>query len=327
MFNSRRGSIANHANHPTSYLGRIEGDFGGLIGRGHREFRSIWHRQVMVLFLFLGLMSSPTFALFDEPSATDETSKGFRGVHPPAGEAVLPGVPLDGGAGGRPGPRTVHQAGPRAERASGLAAGRRDARQRRDAPEGGPPARPTPNGPGSARWVRGYLATEASRRAGDPGRVVLRRLNNAEYTYTLRDLTGVDSLEPAREFPVDGAAGEGFTNTGNALVMSPSLVTKYLDAAKEVAGHAVLLPDGFRFSPGTTPRDWTEETLAKIRDFYREFTDPRGRRQGQPPGHRLRHQPGRAPAPGKIPRRDDRRARGLDLGRRRPSRPWLANAG
>jgi hypothetical protein len=126
------------------------------------------------------------------------------------------------------------------------------------------------------RWVGEFLSTEATRRAGDPGRVVLRRLNNAEYTYTLRDLTGLDAIEPAREFPVDGAAGEGFTNTGNALVMSPSLLTKYLDAAKEVAGHAVLLPDGFRFSTGTTARDWTEETLAKIRDFYREFTDPQG---------------------------------------------------
>ena len=54
--------------------------------------------------------------------------------------------------------------------------------------------------------------------------VVLRRLSNTEYTYTLRDLTGVASLEPAREFPIDGAAGEGFTNTGNALVMSPALL-------------------------------------------------------------------------------------------------------
>ena len=44
--------------------------------------------------------------------------------------------------------------------------------------------------------------------AGDPGAVVLRRLSNMEYTYTLRDLTGVQSLDPAREFPVDGAAGE-----------------------------------------------------------------------------------------------------------------------
>jgi len=126
------------------------------------------------------------------------------------------------------------------------------------------------------QWVAGFLTVEAKARAGDPGRVVLRRLSNAEYTYTLRDLTGIDSLDPAREFPGDGAAGEGFTNTGNALVMSPALVTKYLDAAKEVASHAVLLPDAFRFSAHTTPRDWTEETLARIREFYREFSDPRG---------------------------------------------------
>ena len=126
------------------------------------------------------------------------------------------------------------------------------------------------------KWVGDYLALEARARAGDPGRVVLRRLSNAEYTYTLRDLTGVESLDPAREFPADGAAGEGFTNTGSALVMSPALVTKYLDAAKEVASHAVLLPDGFRFSPHTTARDWTDDTLAQIRDFYSQFTDAGG---------------------------------------------------
>jgi hypothetical protein len=125
-------------------------------------------------------------------------------------------------------------------------------------------------------WVRDYLDTEAKAQAGDPGRVVLRRLSNAEYTYTLRDLTGLETLDPAREFPADGAAGEGFTNTGNALVMSPALVTRYLDAAKAVASHAVLLPNGFRFSTGTTSRDWTEETLTKIRAFYREFTDASG---------------------------------------------------
>ncbi len=125
-------------------------------------------------------------------------------------------------------------------------------------------------------WVRGFLTIEARAHAGDPGRVVLRRLSNAEYTYTLRDLTGVESLNPAREFPVDGAAGEGFTNTGGALVMSPALVTKYLDAGKDIAAHAVLLPDGIRFSPSTTPSDWTNERLAQIRNFYRQFTDPTG---------------------------------------------------
>ena len=125
-------------------------------------------------------------------------------------------------------------------------------------------------------WIHDYLSLEAGSQAGDPGPVVLRRLSNAEYTYTLRDLTGVESLDPAREFPIDGAAGEGFTNTGNALVMSPSLVTKYLDAAKEVANHAMLLPDGFRFSPHTTSRDWTDVTIAAIREFYGRYTEAGG---------------------------------------------------
>ena len=124
------------------------------------------------------------------------------------------------------------------------------------------------------QWLHDFLKAEARARAGDPGRVVLRRLNNAEYTYTIRDLTGVDSLDPANEFPADGGAGEGFTNTGQSLVMSPALVTKYFDAAKAVAGHAVLLPDGFRFSAGDTRRAWTDEALARIRGFYGRFTQP-----------------------------------------------------
>lgn len=126
------------------------------------------------------------------------------------------------------------------------------------------------------RWLRDALAELALERAGDPGPVVLRRLTNAEYTYTLRDLTGLSALAPAHEFPVDGAAGEGFTNVGNALVMSPSLLAKYLASGKGVAEHAVLLPDGFRFSPNTTQRDWTEELLGEIRAFYRRFTAAEG---------------------------------------------------
>jgi len=120
-------------------------------------------------------------------------------------------------------------------------------------------------------WTRGFLDAEARARAGDPGRTPLRRLSNAEYDYTVRDLTGVD-LRPTREFPADGAAGEGFTNAGEALAMSPAMMSKYLDAAKRIASHAVLLPDGFRFSPTNTRRDWTDENVARMRAFYRQFT-------------------------------------------------------
>jgi hypothetical protein len=121
-------------------------------------------------------------------------------------------------------------------------------------------------------WMQGTLDDIALANAGDPGPVVLRRLSNHEYTYTLRDLTGVDSLDPAREFPIDGAAGEGFTNVGAALVMSPALLTKYLDAAKEVANHLVLLPDGVRFSASDSSQDWTHETLERIRAIYAKHT-------------------------------------------------------
>jgi hypothetical protein len=125
-------------------------------------------------------------------------------------------------------------------------------------------------------WVRKYLSYEATASAGDPGPIILRRLNNVEFENTIRDLTGVPSLSPAKDFPVDGAAGEGFTNTGAALAMSPALMTKYLDAAKEISQHMVLLPEGVRFSPHTTRSDWTNDILAEIRAFYGERTDASG---------------------------------------------------
>ena len=80
---------------------------------------------------------------------------------------------------------------------------------------------------------------EARRNAGDPGLVLARRLSNAEYNNTIRDLTGAD-LRPAREFPVDPANQAGFDNSGESLAMSPALLTKYLQAAREVANHMVL---------------------------------------------------------------------------------------
>lgn len=143
--------------------------------------------------------------------------------------------------------------------------------------DGEMPPKQSPQMPASlssefTKSVQEMLNRLAMMNAGDPGDVVMRRLSNTEYTYTLQDLTGIPTLEPAREFPVDGAAGEGFTNAGAALVMSPSYLTKYLDAAKDIARHTVLLPSGIRFSPSQSRRDWTNESLAEIRQFYQQFT-------------------------------------------------------
>src|SRR6266542_2197166 len=93
-----------------------------------------------------------------------------------------------------------------------------------------PKEKPQPAAAHRARllgWANAVLDDIALARAGDPGPVVLRRLSNAEYTYTIRDLTGIESLDPVKEFPSDSASGEGFMNVGNSLVMSPSLVIKY----------------------------------------------------------------------------------------------------
>ena len=72
-------------------------------------------------------------------------------------------------------------------------------------------------------WIRDLQNREAQRNAGDPGTVLARRLSNAEFDYTIRDLTGVD-MRPTREFPVDPANEAGFDNSGESLAMSPALL-------------------------------------------------------------------------------------------------------
>jgi hypothetical protein len=82
-------------------------------------------------------------------------------------------------------------------------------------------------------WIAAVRINEIRKHSGDPGPVAARRLSNAEYNYTIRDLTGVD-LRPAREFPVDPANQAGFDNSGESLTISSALISKYLDAARRV---------------------------------------------------------------------------------------------
>jgi Protein of unknown function (DUF1592)/Protein of unknown function (DUF1588)/Protein of unknown function (DUF1587)/Protein of unknown function (DUF1585)/Protein of unknown function (DUF1595)/Planctomycete cytochrome C len=128
---------------------------------------------------------------------------------------------------------------------------------------------------GMIDWIGAVRRLEARRNAGDPGRVPARRLSNAEYDNTIRDLTGVD-LRPTKEFPVDPANEAGFDNSAESLAMSPALVKKYLEAARRVADHVVLKPDGLAFAPhpmlADTDRD--KYCVKAIIDFYkRQKTD------------------------------------------------------
>lgn len=73
----------------------------------------------------------------------------------------------------------------------------------------------------------------------DPGRVVLRRLNRAEYKNTVQDLFGV-TFNPAAGFP-DDDSGYGFDHIASVLTVSPLLFERYLAAAEQVA--AAVVPD------------------------------------------------------------------------------------
>jgi hypothetical protein len=118
-------------------------------------------------------------------------------------------------------------------------------------------------------WIRAVRAEEIRKNAGDPGLVLARRLSNAEYNYTVRDLTGQD-LRPTREFPVDPANPAGFDNSGESLTMSSALLNKYLQAARDVADHMFLTPDGIEFAPNLmlvdTDRD--KYPIQRIVNFY-----------------------------------------------------------
>jgi len=90
-------------------------------------------------------------------------------------------------------------------------------------------------------WADHELNLLAETNSGDPGPVTMRRLTNGEYDRSIRDLTGRD-YGLAKEFQTDGGGGEGFSNTGDVLFMSPAAVDKYFGAARHVADYATIMP-------------------------------------------------------------------------------------
>jgi Protein of unknown function (DUF1592)/Protein of unknown function (DUF1588)/Protein of unknown function (DUF1587)/Protein of unknown function (DUF1595)/Protein of unknown function (DUF1585) len=122
-------------------------------------------------------------------------------------------------------------------------------------------------------WIQALRADQIKKSAGDPGIVLARRLSNAEYNYTIRDLTGED-LDVTRQFPVDPANPAGFDNSGESLTMSPALLNKYLQAAREVANHVVLKPDALDFAPYPmlVETDREKYAIQRILNFY--FAQP-----------------------------------------------------
>jgi len=105
-----------------------------------------------------------------------------------------------------------------------------------------------------------YLETELDRLASadpNPGRPAVHRLNRAEYSNAVRDLLAVD-VDAGSMIPADDS-GHGFDNIGDVLTVSPSLLDRYLSAARKIARLAVGDPD--------------------IRPYVEEYTVPRSLKQ------------------------------------------------
>ncbi len=88
-----------------------------------------------------------------------------------------------------------------------------------------------------------WLETELDRGAAanpNPGRPLVRRLNRAEYTNTVRDLLGVE-IDGKGFLPADNS-GFGFDNIGDVLTLSPALLDRYLIVAQMASRLAVSDP-------------------------------------------------------------------------------------
>lgn len=128
------------------------------------------------------------------------------------------------------------------------------------------------------KWLHGSLDAAAHANAGDPGIVTVRRLTNAEYDNTVRSLTGID-FGLGKEFLPDGGGGEGFSNVGDVLFVSPQQLDKYLAAARKLTEHAAILPGrGVLFQAERvglrSPIQLRQQTEQSLYVWYQKMAEP-----------------------------------------------------
>lgn len=106
--------------------------------------------------------------------------------------------------------------------------------------------------------INGILADALSK--PDPGPSVVRRLSNREYSYTIRDLVGVD-FDALQFFPKDGSGGEGFDNQGGSLYITPLIMERYYMAADSIIRSAQNDP---RVWKKLVPADYSPSVFRRV---------------------------------------------------------------
>ena len=103
-------------------------------------------------------------------------------------------------------------------------------------------------------WITTQAEKAESVRRETDGRVVMRRLNRAEYANTVRDLLGVE-VDLADLLPLDTSTN-GFDNNAEQLHTSSFLMRNYLDAADRVLDEAIA----------NEPEPWVQKKRFDIRE-------------------------------------------------------------
>ena len=80
-------------------------------------------------------------------------------------------------------------------------------------------------------WIKNDVLTIGGQ--PDPGPVIVHRLNNREYANSLREVLYLPAnYNATADFPAD-ERGDGFDNNSDTLVISPTLIERYLDTAEK----------------------------------------------------------------------------------------------
>ena len=126
-----------------------------------------------------------------------------------------------------------------------------------------PLPRPRPDAATYDRFI-GWLEAELDRAAAadpNPGRTeAFHRLNRTEYHHAIRDLLDLE-IDVAELLPADGAS-YGFDNIAGVLGVSPTLLERYLAAARRISRVAVGRPapsataEVFRLASDLPQDDW-----------------------------------------------------------------------
>ena len=106
-----------------------------------------------------------------------------------------------------------------------------------DMPPKDKPQPPATEVQAAIKWINERTSEAELAIRATEGRVVLRRLNRAEYANTVRDLLGVE-VDLADLLPPDTSTS-GFDNSAEALHTSSYLMRSYLEAADRVLNEAI----------------------------------------------------------------------------------------